>query len=347
MREKFSLIILFISLVAVSQSKYLVTAKSGLSVRNKPSINASRIGRLDFNEKITITETTDFSFTTEKIKGYWVKIKNPKLEGYVFNGFLKPLSPNKITYKIHRKDGDIHEELRAKIDGKEMSITKGCFSILEVQDYNNDGLEDVLLEHDACGGNCCGASISIYAFNGKEFVATKQVGYDFTGIGLHYDKNTVRQFAISNNHIGHGNTDLCEDERNTYVFDNFEFKLIHTEKDRKLKAIKEIKSEDFLPDEFGRESRETEVLSIAYDLDNNGTPDQITSGYWSRWGILHEVDIILNGKVLKNQKIGSPKRVGILKTKTNNVHDLVIECDKIFVWNGKKYVYDKKKSKTK
>ncbi len=342
MSSKILIIILLFTLNSFSQKEYTVTAKSGLTIRNKPNIKGYKIGRLKFKEKITVIEKTDFSFATENIKGYWVKVKTQDLkEGYVFNGFLKAYTGNKITYTLHRKEGSIHEELRAKINAKEITIISfedgGCFEIKEVQDYDNDGFEEVLLEHDACGGNCCGNSISIISYNGSKFVTTKQEGYDFGGVTLNYDKNNRREFSIKEENIGHGNTTLCENEKNTYIFEKFQLKLIKNEKQNKLKTITEIKSEDFLPDEFGRESRENETLFIEYDIDNNGIKDKITAKYWARWGILNDIKIILNGKELKTEKIGAPKRIGILKTKTNNVHDLVIECDEILKWNGNNY----------
>lgn len=76
---------------------YVVTAKSGLSVRNKPSLTGKKIGKLPYMSQITILETTKESLTInddEKvIKGHWVKINdnasNDWNSGYVFNGFLQ------------------------------------------------------------------------------------------------------------------------------------------------------------------------------------------------------------------------------------------------------------------
>ncbi len=345
------LLLLFISITCVvySQKQYVVTAKSGLSIRNKPSIKGDRIGKLDYGEKITIIAQTDFSFTTENINGYWVRIQKENLkEAYVFNGFLKPFSDIDIQYSTYKEEGKLYDGLVAKINTKEIKILsiddEQCFSILEVKDYDYDGVEEILLELDACGGNCCGNSIMIYSYNGKEFVPTEKVGYDFDGIKLNYDKNKVRQFIVDEQHIGHGNTTLCEDEEKTYVFENAQLKLIKTKKQHKRKALLEIKSEDFEP--FNIEEVD-KIIAIEYDIDNNGIKDRIESGYFGRWGVLHEIKIIMNGKGLKNEALSSSKRIGILNTKTNNVHDLVLECEEIFVWNGKKYVYDKKKSKKK
>ncbi len=349
MKKGIFTLLLMATITVFCQKQYVVTAKSGLSVRNKPSIKGDRIAKLDFGEKVTVISQTNFTFTTENIHGYWVRIQKENLnEAYVFNGFLKPYSDIDIQYRIYKEEGEMYDGLIAKIDSKEIKILtiedEQCFSILEVKDYDYDGLEEILLEFDACGGNCCGNSIMLYSYNGSEFVPTQKVGYDFDGIKLKYGKNKIRQFIVDVQHMGHGNTTLCEDEEKTYVFENFQFKLIKTKKQHKLKALLELKSEDFEPENIMEVDKK---LSIEYDIDNNGIPDSIESGYFGRWGILHDTKVIMNGKELKNEALGSSKRIGILKTKTNNIHDLVLDCEEIYIWNGKNYVYDKKRSKVK
>lgn len=343
MKNLISIILILTSFNSFSQKEYIVTAKSGLSIRNKPSIKGLKTGKLNFREKIYVIETTDFSFTTEKIKGYWIKIKTiDNKQGYVFNGFIKPFTQNKINYSLKRNGEDIYEELNATVNDEKINIIsfkdRKCFEIIEIQDYNNDGLEEVLIETNACGGNCCGNTIFVISYKGDKFIQTQQVGYDFDGIELNYNKNNTRHFIIDNQNIGAGNTSLCEDEKETYIFENYELKLINVEHQQKLEAILELKSEDFLPKESDLTHTYDKTLHIEYDIDNNGIMDKISAGYWERWGILSAPEIILNNKELKCDVLGSPKRIGILKTKTNNVNDLVIECDKILKWNG--YAYE-------
>jgi len=339
MKINILIILLFFTCISFSQRKHIVTAKSGLILRDSPDINASKIGKLDFEEKVVVIDFTTSSFTTENIKGYWVKIKvKDGREGYVFNGFLKPLAKHNLIYTRNKRDNDSHSQLKGSINDKETIIIsfkdERCFEILEIQDYNNDGFEEVLIETNACGGNCCGNTIQVFSYNGNSFVETEEVGYDFDGVELHYSRTNERLIIVDDQNIGAGNTTLCGDEKKTYTFTNSALKVVNVEADNMITALSELKSDDFLPEE---NEQKTEI-TLLYDLDQNGVKDKIIAGYWERWGILHNCKIIFNNEELQvDDVIGSPKRIGILSSKTNGVNDLVIECDKILKWNGSNY----------
>lgn len=336
MKRILILLILSLSINSFSQRLYKVTAKNGLSIRTKPSINGNRIGKLNLNETVRIIETTDFSLIYENIKGYWVQIEtNDYKKGYVFNGFLKPFPKIEIKYNLNRNKEYLTQELIALVNEKKFTIIsfedKECFEIVEIQDYNNDGYEEVLLEQNACGGNGIGNSLIVFSFNGREFVNSDYIGNYYGEKRLNFDKNNIRIFVVDYENIGAGNTTLCKDKKETYIYENFNFKLINSESQNKLNALMELKSEDFIP-------KPSSELSIKYDLDNNGIIDKITSQYWERWGMLTNCEIILNNEIIESGVIGTPKRIGILKSKTNGVNDLVIECDKVLKWNGQKYI---------
>ncbi|MGK0469056.1 alkaline phosphatase [Clostridium sp.] len=57
----------------------VVTAKSGLNVRNQSSSESSKIGLLKYNSSVTIIGQ----------KGNWYKINYGKSQGYVYNGYIK------------------------------------------------------------------------------------------------------------------------------------------------------------------------------------------------------------------------------------------------------------------
>ncbi|MBL3654867.1 hypothetical protein [Fulvivirga sediminis] len=133
-------------------------------------------------------------------------------------------------------------------------------------------------------------------------------------------------------------TQLYVKTKKGYIYENNNFKTIKFISDDKLNAIIELKSEDFLTYEDDTFDKK---LSIKYDLDNNGIEDEISGKYWERWGSLFDCTVILNHKELELEDvIGAPKRIGVLESKTNDVHDLVIGCDEILKWNG--YTYEKK-----
>ncbi|MFS4454827.1 SH3 domain-containing protein [Maribacter sp. 2304DJ31-5] len=75
-----------------SEKKY-VAAENGLTIRDKPSIDAVKIGTLSFGTEISIVEKTDIQLKIEDegktINGQWVKIKTgDQKKGYIFDGFL-------------------------------------------------------------------------------------------------------------------------------------------------------------------------------------------------------------------------------------------------------------------
>lgn len=343
-----ALILLLFSLNILSQNtfnqkKYSVTAKNGLIIRNKPNVNAEKIGKIDYNKKIIIIEKTNISFETESVKGYWVKIKTNDLKyGFVFNGFLKLYTEEKIIYALNRNDKSAHRELKSVVNNKEITLIsfedRRCFEIIEEQDYNNDGYEEILLEMNVCGGNCCGNTFLVFSYNGDKFHQTEEIGYDWNGIELQYDENNIRHFVVDIQNEGHGNTSFCQDKKEIYTFKNFQFKLTKVKTEEKINAIIELKSEDFLPKETDTvQNQDTDkALTIEFDLDNNGIKDKISSEYWSRWGSLYNCKIIFNNG-LDFHKISNSKRIGILQSKTNSVNDLVIGCNTRLIWNGKEY----------
>ncbi|MBL3654868.1 SH3 domain-containing protein [Fulvivirga sediminis] len=220
-------VLIFLSIILFSynahcQVEYLVTAKNGLSIRSQPSNNAKQIGKLSFGDNIHIIENTNHPMSIEKRSGYWVGVSTPDgIKGYVFNGYLKPYTKNEISYFLNRKEGTSHQELRATINDKDIVIIsyeeKQCFEIVETQDYDYNGYEEVLIEFNACGGNCCGNSFIIFSYNGSNFTASDQIGYDFDGIELNYDNKNVRSFLVDEQNEGYGNTTLCEDKKGIYL----------------------------------------------------------------------------------------------------------------------------------
>lgn len=95
------ILICFFSLSIYGQNKTYVKAKSGLIVRDKPSLEANKIHTLPDGSLIKISEKTGVKLTViddgKKIIGEWVQITNYddiKTEGYVFSGYLTNDMPN-------------------------------------------------------------------------------------------------------------------------------------------------------------------------------------------------------------------------------------------------------------
>ena len=105
-----------------------------------------------------------------------------------------------------------------------------------------------------------------------------------------------------------------------------------------IKAAAELISEDFektYPDDLGNVDNR---ISLTFDIDNDYKTDTLSASYWWRWGRLSWWKINFgNGSTYYCEEYSSPKRIGIMKSTTNDVHDIVLECDEILKWNGETF----------
>lgn len=91
--------------VCSGQDELYVTAISGLNVRSEPSISSTRMGKLEYASKVEVLEYLDDKLTVQDhsgpVHGYWVRIKYKLKDGYVFSGFLTPISfPKQLDVKF-------------------------------------------------------------------------------------------------------------------------------------------------------------------------------------------------------------------------------------------------------
>jgi len=240
---------------------------------------------------------------------------------------------NPIRYYITNEATFLDQELKAVVNGNVFTLISKkdelCIAIVKTGDFNKNGYDDVLVEIvNGCGGNCCGNSYKIFSFNGQVFKETETVGYDWDGIEVS-ESSVEFNFIVQTIREGFDNTEMCNDKIETYQLKGYELELINVVEDQKINSIKELKSSDF----YGKENK---VLYLTYDLDGDGKIDKLICSYWERWGRLTNCKIIFgDGKSYYGES--SPKKIGIMHTKTNNVNDLVIECDEILRWNRWRY----------
>ncbi|CAL2055460.1 SH3 domain-containing protein [Tenacibaculum sp. 190524A05c] len=71
---------------------FFVNDKVGLNVRNKPSVEGEKITKLEYNEKVYVTDTLQ-SQVIGKLKGEWLEITLPVGDGYIFSPYISK-SPN-------------------------------------------------------------------------------------------------------------------------------------------------------------------------------------------------------------------------------------------------------------
>lgn len=129
---------------------YIVTAESGLIIREKPSLEEKRIGSIPFGSKIDVLEKTNVKLTIrdngKETKGNWVKIKTYKhpyyyaegIEfGYVFNGFLK----NEAEFIL-----ELENKMQKYPEFQNYEIVKENNPFVLNGDFFGDNIKDIVLK---------------------------------------------------------------------------------------------------------------------------------------------------------------------------------------------------------
>lgn len=249
----------------------------------------------------------------------------------LFITFSYSQSP-KIEYKHNVNQDSFNHILEATLNGKKTILIAEddelCLRIIKKADFNKNGFDDVLIEIiTACGGTCFANSFMIFSYDGSSFRKTESIGYDWNGVEIKI-KNSNYLFIIEDNNEGM-NTEFPTTATGTYQLKDYEWELIEKKVPQKIEALKEIQSKDF----FDMSSDET--ISLMFDLDNDGKLDEIICSPWMRWGRMSWKIHFGNGKKIKGE--GTPKRIGILASKTKGYNDLVLDIDEQLKWNGSYY----------
>jgi hypothetical protein len=93
---------LFASLSLAAQNNSLYVAiKSGLNLRESPSVEAKILERIPYNTKIIFSEINEqlIGIKTEGLLGYWRKVSYNNKTGYVVDSYLFPVAPPAATVK--------------------------------------------------------------------------------------------------------------------------------------------------------------------------------------------------------------------------------------------------------
>lgn len=251
------------------------------------------------------------------------------------------LAQNKVEYLLTENE-DYHDEIKAIVNNKEYTLIpyddELCLRIVRSDDFNNDEYQDVLVKHiTACGGSCCANSYQMFSFDGNKFHKSDIVGYDWDGVEVS-ETELGFSFVIDDVHEGAGNTSMCNDRVLVYKLIEHKFELINEIVDQQVPAIVELTSLDYqntYPDPHGSNDNR---ISLTFDIDNDYKIDTLSASYWWRWGRLSLWKINFgNGSTYYCEEYSSPKRIGIMKSTTNDVHDIVLECDEILKWNGETF----------
>jgi hypothetical protein len=248
-------------------------------------------------------------------------------------------SQAQITYTVKQPDEKSFgpSTLLANINGKSHVVigkSQGrCFLLADQRDFDGDGLMDALVEElPACGGNCCPSSFFfVSARPDGSFAVSPDFADSWDAPVIEKWKGRWSAVFVSKNEGMNVNRPVEATSR--FVFRGGKPLKVEEHRRQELKAIVEMRSEIFKngfndPDE---------THSFQYDLhdDGNGKKDTIRGTLWARWGRIMWAVEFADGKTFSSND--ACKRIGVLPTKTNGVHDLVCDQDTVLHWTGAEY----------
>lgn len=121
MKYIFIIALIFYSFCCLAQPSQYVAAKSGLSMRDKPDIKATVIGKIPYGTKISVTYGDIININTEGIEAAWAKVTYEGKTGYIVNAYLFPYAPPKPSVKTMK---DYLAQL-SPVFGAKMVLKKG------------------------------------------------------------------------------------------------------------------------------------------------------------------------------------------------------------------------------
>lgn len=297
----------------------------------------------EYNNKLDkLTGIFEGKFDGNSFIGHWQDPKFRKKVPFQYSAVMPALPSlkregpiGKISYLIVEDiGGERSQGLVAKIGQKsytifDVGVISDFIIIEDVRDYDGNGTEDALLGFH-CGGTACPYySYSFCSFDSKadSFIVTETFA---DGSKPRIEKwNGKWSVEIINS----GLMEMFRAE-GRYILENGDAEIVEYHEVEPLKTLK-----DLLPSDC---SEYEEGDPMLFDLDGDGVKDKIIGKYWSRWNCIDYIRVeFSNGKPECEIQAGCVHRVGVLPSKTKNVHDLVLDLDKIYAWDGSKYIKKK------
>jgi hypothetical protein len=224
--------------------------------------------------------------------------------------------------------------LLAIVDGKTYPVIprakKKCLQIVEQKDFEGKGtMSALVMDITACGGNCCPNSFFFVSYQGKgQFKMSDEFADSWKDPVIEKWKGRWSVVVTSNNE-GMMNTERPVEITRRFVLQDGEAVKMEETQRKDMASLMEMRSEIF--DSY----KQDETHTLEYDLDGDGRKDVITGKLWERWGRILWTVRFANGKEFSSGE--GCKRIGVLATQTNGVHDLVCDQDKVLHWNGEAY----------
>ena len=86
--------------ICAAQNKWYVAAKNGLSIREKPDVKSTVIGKIPFATGVSIIYPDSVSnISVEGLTGAWAYVSHGGKSGFIINSYLLPEPSPKATVK--------------------------------------------------------------------------------------------------------------------------------------------------------------------------------------------------------------------------------------------------------
>lgn len=125
--------------------KGLVTAKSGLTLREKASASGKSIQVVPQNAEVGVIEFTDEVVQIKDVHGSWCKVRYGRKEGYLFSGYL-----NFSTATVSAKSG-LKLRVKPNKEAKQLTIIPSGAEVYLVVTPTPDGAENDDVVDDGSG----------------------------------------------------------------------------------------------------------------------------------------------------------------------------------------------------
>ena len=201
-------------------------------------------------------------------------------------------------------------------------------------DWDGDGIPE-LLYLVSTGGNCCPGQYKLMSYHPERGLSVNALSKSWWKPSIEWRQlegmeQAAWVFTFFTNNEG-VNTNDFQQARLRYVVEQGKPRLVEKTEDTELAALVEVRAHQLTAEQ----SRGATVRLIGFDLDQNGEEDQIVGRLWERWGrLVIEVKWADGRDSLDNFKC---KRIGVLATITQGVHDLVCDNSSRLVWDGSRY----------
>ncbi|MCY1073145.1 hypothetical protein [Archangium lansingense] len=212
------------------------------------------------------------------------------------------------------KDGEIRADLRGQLS----------LALLFVGDFDQDGRDDALV-YVSTGGNCC-APCYLFASVPREGAPVVTGNFcTWQAPPLLGEAEGKPTFTITD-----------EEGEKTFVFAEHEARQLSVRPRTTLETVFEYTADELwkVADEQGQ-SPDFTTVNLKYDLDEDGRAERIECKGWVRWNGLRCNVYRADGRQIGT--FGGCKRVGVLSSRTQGMHDMVCDKDEVSRWNGTAY----------